>query len=105
MTKLRVIVASDSVGETGELVAKACLSQFHIDESGEVLITYSYIGSEEHVDDVVYLAKSKNTIGVFTIITPVLHTYIWQELKSEEMPSVDITGPLVRVLEGKTEEQ
>ncbi|HIW12265.1 MAG TPA: kinase/pyrophosphorylase [Candidatus Salinicoccus stercoripullorum] len=105
MTKLKVIVASDSVGETGELVAKACLSQFNIDESGEVLIRYPYIETEEHVDDVVDLAKSKNAIVVFTIITPVLRRYIQQELKSEEIPSVDIMGPLMRVLEGKTEEQ
>lgn len=105
MTKLKVIVASDSVGETGELVAKACLSQFNIDESGEVLIRYPYIETEEHVDDVVDLAKSKNAIVVFTIITPVLRRYIQQELKSEEIPSVDIMGPLMSVLEGKTEEQ
>ncbi|WP_017548831.1 pyruvate, water dikinase regulatory protein [Salinicoccus carnicancri] len=105
MTKLKVIIASDSVGETGELVAKACLSQFNIDESGEVLIRYPYIETEEHVDDVVDLAKSKNAIVVFTIITPELRRYIQQELKREEVPSVDIMGPLMSVLEGKTEEQ
>lgn len=105
MSKLKVIVASDSVGETGELVAKACLSQFNIDESGEVLIRYPYIETEEHVDDVVDLAKSKNAIVVFTIITPELRKYIQQELKNEEIPSVDIMGPLMSVLEGKTEEQ
>lgn len=105
MSKLKVIVASDSVGETGELVAKACLSQFNIDESGEVLIRYPYIETEEHVDDVVDLAKSKNAIVVFTIITPDLRKYIQKELKSEEIPSVDIMGPLMSVLEGKTEEQ
>lgn len=105
MSKLKVIVASDSVGETGELVAKACLSQFNIDESGEVLIRYPYIETEEHVDDVVDLAKIKNAIVVFTIITPELRKYIQKELKREEVPSVDIMGPLMSVLEGKTEEQ
>src|SRR5699024_10065051 len=105
MTKLKVIVASDSVGEMGELVAKACVSQFNIDESGEVLLRYPYIETEEHVDDVVDLARSKNAIVVFTIITPILGRYIQQESKSEEIPSVDIMGPLMRVLEGETEEQ
>src|SRR5699024_2361842 len=80
-------------------------SQFNIDESGEVLIRYPYIETEEHVDEVVDLAKSKNAIVVFTIITPVLRRYIQQELKSEEIPSVDIMGPLMRVMEGKTREQ
>ncbi|WP_020008445.1 pyruvate, water dikinase regulatory protein [Salinicoccus albus] len=105
MSHLKVIIASDSVGETGELVAKACLSQFNIDESGEVLIRYPYIETEEHVDDVVDLAKSKSAIVVFTIITPELRKYIYEELQAEEIPSVDIMGPLMNVLKGRTAEQ
>ncbi|WP_342389335.1 pyruvate, water dikinase regulatory protein [Salinicoccus bachuensis] len=104
MSKIKVIIASDSVGETGELVAKACLSQFNIDESDEVLIRYPYIESEENVDDVIDLAKSKNAIVVFTIITPDLRKYIKQELQAENVASVDIMGPLMNVLEGRTEE-
>ncbi|CAM2758910.1 pyruvate, water dikinase regulatory protein [Salinicoccus roseus] len=104
MSKIKVIVASDSVGETGELVAKACLSQFNVDESDEVLIRYPYIESEENVDDVIDLAKSKNAIVVFTIITPELRKYIKQELQTENIASVDIMGPLMSILEGKAEE-
>ena len=104
MSKIKVIIASDSVGETGELVAKACLSQFNIEESDEVLIRYPYIESEENVDDVIDLANSKNAIVVFTIITPDLRKYIKQELQAENVPSVDIMGPLMNVLEGRTEE-
>ncbi|MCG7332813.1 pyruvate, water dikinase regulatory protein [Salinicoccus roseus] len=104
MSKIKVIVASDSVGETGELVAKACLSQFNVDESDEVLIRYPYIESEENVDDVIDLARSKNAIVVFTIITPELRKYIKQELQTENIASVDIMGPLMSILEGKAEE-
>lgn len=104
MSKIKVIVASDSVGETGELVAKACLSQFNVDESDEVLIRYPYIESEENVDDVIDLARSKNAIVVFTIITPELRKYIKQELQTENIASVDIMGPLMNILEGKAEE-
>ncbi|WP_271399975.1 pyruvate, water dikinase regulatory protein [Salinicoccus roseus] len=104
MSKIKVIVASDSVGETGELVAKACLSQFNVDESDEVLIRYPYIESEENVDDVIDLARSKNAIVVFTIITPEIRKYIKQELQTENIASVDIMGPLMSILEGKAEE-
>lgn len=105
MSNIKVIIASDSVGETGELVAKACLSQFHIEESDDVLIRYPYIESEENVDDVIDLARSKKAIVVFTIITPELRKYIKQELIAENVPSVDIMGPLMNILEGQSEEE
>ncbi|MFC3418085.1 pyruvate, water dikinase regulatory protein [Salinicoccus hispanicus] len=104
MSNIKVIIASDSVGETGELVAKACLSQFNIEESDDVLIRYPYIESEDNVDDVIDLARSKKAIVVFTIITPELRKYIKQELIAENVPSVDIMGPLMNILEGQSEE-
>lgn len=104
MSNIKVIIASDSVGETGELVAKASLAQFDIDSSSDVLIRYPYIDSEDNVDEVVDLAKSKEAIVVFTIITPKFRNYIKEELKKENIPSVDVMGPLMSILEGKTEE-
>lgn len=104
MSNIKVIIASDSVGETGELVAKASLAQFDIDSSSDVLIRYPYIDSEDNVDEVVDLAKSKEAIVVFTIITPKIRNYIKEELKKENIPSVDVMGPLMSILEGKTEE-
>src|SRR5690625_37133 len=104
MSNIKVIIASDSVGETGELVAKTSLAQFDIDSSSDVLIRYPYIDSEDNVDDVVDLAKSKEAIVVYTIITPKFRSYIKEELKRENIPSVDVMGPLMSILEGKTEE-
>ena len=104
MSNIKVIIASDSVGETGELVAKASLAQFDIDSTSDVLIRYPYIDSEDNVDDVVDLAKSKGAIVVYTIITPKFRNYIKEELRKENIPSVDVMGPLMSILEGKTEE-
>ena len=103
MSNIKIIIASDSVGETGELVAKAALAQFDIDSTSDVLIRYPYIDSEDNIDDVVDLAKSKAATVVFTIITPELRQYIKEELKKENIPSVDVMGPLMAILEGKTE--
>ncbi len=104
MSNIKVIIASDSVGETGELVAKAALAQFDIDSTTDVLIRYPYIDSEDNIDDVVDLAKSKGAVVVFTIITPKFRQYLKEELRKENIPSVDVMGPLMSILEGKTEE-
>lgn len=103
MSNIKIIIASDSVGETGELVAKAALAQFDMDSTSDVLIRYPYIDSEDNIDDVVDLAKSKEAAVVFTIITPELRQYLKEELRKENIPSVDVMGPLMSILEGKTE--
>ncbi|MFB9859984.1 pyruvate, water dikinase regulatory protein [Salinicoccus siamensis] len=105
MNKIKVIIASDSVGETAELVAKACLSQFEVDESEEVLIRYPYIESEENVDEVIDLAKSKEAIVVFTIITPEIRAYLKKELEAENISNVDVMGPLMNILKEETEDK
>ena len=76
MSTFKIIVASDSVGETGELVTKACLSQFKIDAPDNVIDRYPYVNNTEDVDDVIDLAKSKNAIVVYTLITPTLRKYM-----------------------------
>lgn len=103
MSKLKVIIASDSIGETGELVAKACLSQFDIKNEQEAILRYPYIETEDNVDDVVDIAKSKNAIVVYTIIKPELRKYIRNELSNENISAVDVMGPLMEILAGETE--
>lgn len=105
MSNLKMIIASDSIGETGELVAKACLSQFNFENENDIVIRYPYIESAEHVDDVVDIAKSKDAIVVYTIITPEIRQYIREELESEDIPSVDVMGPLMNVLSDKSEKE
>lgn len=105
MSSLKLIIASDSIGETGELVAKACLSQFKISNEQDAIIRYPYIENEDNVDDVIDLAKSKNAIVVYTIIQPKLRNYIRDELKAEDVPSVDVMGPLMDILAGESKEE
>jgi regulator of PEP synthase PpsR (kinase-PPPase family) len=102
MSNLKLIIASDSIGETGELVAKACLSQFNFNSDQGTVIRYPYIESEENVDDVVDLAKSKNAIVVYTIIRPELRKYIRDELRAENIQAVDVMGPLMDILAGES---
>ncbi len=47
MKRLRVFVVSDSVGETGDQVAKAVISQFRPGLENTVIRRFPYIQSEE----------------------------------------------------------
>lgn len=95
MSNFKIIVASDSVGETGELVTKACLSQFKIDTPDSVIDRYPYVDSHDDIDDVIDLAKSKNALVVYTLITPDLRKYMAAELDKEEISYIDVMGPLM----------
>ena len=95
MSNFKIIVASDSVGETGELVTKASLSQFKIDAPGNVIDRYPYVDSPDDVDDVIDLAKSKNALVVYTLITPDLRKYMAAELDKENISYIDVMGPLM----------
>lgn len=102
MSKLKIIVASDSVGETGELVTKACLSQFKIDAVDNVIDRYPYVDSTDDVDDVIDLAKSKNALVVYTLITPDLREYMESELAREDITHIDVMGPLMKTIQEAT---
>lgn len=102
MTNLKVIVASDSVGETGELVTKACLSQFDLDAPDNIIIRYPYVDSTDDVDDVIDLARSKNALVVYTLITPSLREYMEKEMNEEDISYIDVMGPLIREISNAT---
>lgn len=102
MSNFKIIVASDSIGETGELVTKACLSQFKIDAVDNVIDRYPYVNSTDDIDDVVDLAKSKNALVVYTLITPDLREYMESELEREGITHVDVMGPLMKTIKETT---
>ena len=62
MDIIKIIVASDSIGETAELVARAGVSQFNPKQCKHEFLRYPYIESFEHVDEVIQVARDTNAI-------------------------------------------
>ena len=60
MDNIKIIVASDSIGETAELVARAGVSQFNPKQCKHEFLRYPYIESFENVDEVIQVAKDTN---------------------------------------------
>ena len=54
MDNIKIIVASDSIGETAELVARAGVSQFNPKQCKHEFLRYPYIESFENVDEFMY---------------------------------------------------
>lgn len=60
MEEIRIIIASDSVGETAELVTKACTSQYKTEGNALDIVRLPYIENESNINEVVSLALEQN---------------------------------------------
>ena len=105
MKKVNIIVASDSVGETADLVARAGLSQFTPDRCDQETARYPYVESFENVDEVVQVAEDTNSIVVYTLVKPEIRAYMESKLQESTVKSVDIMGPLMNILRDEIEEE
>ncbi|EGQ3932613.1 pyruvate, phosphate dikinase/phosphoenolpyruvate synthase regulator [Staphylococcus pseudintermedius] len=78
MTNVKIIIASDSVGETAELVAKACMSQFNYSDCSNHILRYPYIETKENPD---------------------IRAHIQENIDKYGLKSVDVMGPMLNVME------
>lgn len=96
-TKPLVYILSDSVGETAELVIKAGLSQFN---NGEYKIhRIPYVEDKKTIDEALQLAKEKEGMIGFTLVDPILRTYLNEQAAKMKIEAIDIMGPMLRSME------
>ncbi|WP_066495388.1 pyruvate, water dikinase regulatory protein [Abyssisolibacter fermentans] len=88
-----VYVLSDSIGETGEQVAKAALSQFN--SSKHEIRRFPYITDNEHIKEIVDEAKYEKCIIVFTIVVVELRNYLIKKCKENNIKCFDLMTPLL----------
>lgn len=101
MKPLRIFVVSDSVGETGELVAKAAVSQYINSDYHADLKRFPYIETISQLDKIVSLAVEQKAFVVYTLVSQKLRLYISDETNRLHVPSVDLMGPLMDKLEAE----
>lgn len=104
MSQLKLLIASDSVGETGENVARACLAQFNIPDIKEVMIRYPYIDSVETIDDMITVAMENDAVVVYTMVKPDMKEYMEARMRDFGIPHIDVMGPLLNMLSEKLDE-
>ncbi|HLR21162.1 MAG TPA: pyruvate, water dikinase regulatory protein [Tissierellaceae bacterium] len=101
MDGLNIFIISDSLGETGTLVAKAAMSQF----KGEHfhLRRFPYIYDIEQLKEILEEACSvQRAIIIYTLVDQELAKYIKEYTLNTKLESIDLMSPLLDTLSVKT---
>ncbi|WP_068457498.1 pyruvate, water dikinase regulatory protein [Aedoeadaptatus pacaensis] len=91
-SKLMVYVISDSIGETGELIAKASVKQF--DTKDFAIKRFPYTNTVEQVKPLLEdAAKHKRALVVYTNVDKDTRAYMKQKECELNLHMVDVMGP------------
>ncbi len=91
--RLYIFILSDSIGETGEQVAKAAAAQFK--DTEYVLKRFPYISDKEQVETIIESAAVLKSIVVFTTVVEELMEQIIIECEKNNVQYADIMSPLL----------
>lgn len=94
-----VILVSDSLGETAEVVARAALSQF--DDGSIPIRKFAHVEGEESLQPVLdYLRRVEGQVVVlFTVVLPQVRSRLTEELLRLGIPMVDVLGPVMGAIQ------
>lgn len=97
---LDIYIVSDSLGETGELVAKAAVSQFNTEDYD--IKRFPYIQKLEDLKSILKKASVKeNTIIIYTLVESSLANYVKEYTDKMGIMAIDIMNPIIDILEKK----
>ncbi len=105
MRMLNVFIVSDSIGETGELVAKAAISQFRPRLQHTKLKRFTHIDSLDHIKEITELAKEQNASILYTLVRADMRDAIVKYCKEYQLHCVDLIGPILQILEKQLDEK
>ncbi len=94
--KLIVYVISDSIGETGELIARASVRQFTEDYE---IKRYPYIINEEQIKEVFDEAVVGRSLIIYTTVSEKTRSFIETRGKEQGIPTIDVMTPPLNALE------
>jgi len=95
--KASIIIVSDSVGETADLVIKAGLSQFTNHDYN--IQRVPYVDDIETIDETLEVARANDAIIGFTLLNPELRNHLLNKAKQLNIEAIDIIGPVMEAME------
>jgi len=96
---LVIYVVSDSAGDTGELVVRAAVAQFHPAHAD--IRRAPFVQNEPALDRVLAEAKRVGAVILYTLVIPHLRDYVAKQSEQLGITSIDLLGPLITSLETK----
>ena len=91
-----VYILSDSIGETGETVVKAAMSQFKV--ANIQILRKPYLKSTEQIDVILNEASKTNSAVIYTLVRTDLKKFLELRAKELGLIHVDIMGPIINAL-------
>lgn len=92
-----VYILSDSIGETGEQVARAAISQFNPIRYD--IRRFPYITEKDQIVEIFEEAKNENSIIIYTMVIMELKNFIIQMGSNFDIPVVDLMTPALDALQ------
>ncbi|MEJ8554349.1 pyruvate, water dikinase regulatory protein [Tepidibacter sp. Z1-5] len=100
MENLVIYIISDSLGETGEQVAKASIGQF--DLKNYEIRKYPYVLDKQFLDEILNDAKHQNSIIVYTLVDLELANRTSMFCQENNIPGLDLINPLIDLIRLRT---
>lgn len=94
---ITIFVLSDSIGETGELIARAAVRQFN-PEKYEIR-RYPYIVGENQINEIFDDAKKVPSIIIYTTVSIKTREFIENKGNEYNIPTIDIMTPPLMAIE------
>lgn len=94
---LTIFVISDSIGETGELIAKAAVRQF-IPE-GFNIRRFPYVVERNQIREIFDEANRENSLIIYTTVSRRTRDFIEEQGRKYDIPTVDVMTPPLEALE------
>ena len=94
---ITVYILSDSIGETGEQVAKSAVSQFNPEKCD--IRRFPYMTCEEQIIEAFEEANKERSIIIYTMVIEELKNFIIEMGKRYNIPVVDLMTPALDALE------
>lgn len=93
-----IYVISDGTGETASQMTKAALAQYR--DMDVSLVRLKNVRATEQIKSIIEEAKANNGFVVYTVVSPELSSEIQKMAIAQNIPYVDLLGPLLGGLEG-----
>ena len=101
MENLVVYIISDSLGETGEQVARAVIGQFNL--NNYEIRKYRYVMDINFLSEILREAKNEGAIVVHTMVDLKLVEFASEFCHKENISTVDLLNPLIDAVREKTD--
>jgi len=95
-----VYVVSDAAGDTGELVVRAAIAQFHPIHAD--IRRAPFVTNEAAIDQVALKVKQLDAIVMYTLVIPHLRERMKLLAEQLDIQAIDLLGPFIETLETRT---